>query len=211
MGVVVSHQVARRVSSRPRDPAEVLYDWFQNQYWSPDLYLTLANSENAFVELSDGKVLIYEMPTPQHQGIVGNLYMALRAHVQATHCGKVFVAPLPVQLWRGKFREPDVMFYRSIHLARIGEQFAGPPDWVAEVLSSSTRNIDMLTKTGEYALAGVPEYWLIDPEMQRVTVYTLPENAETYHLSAEYNVGEQVRAETLPGFTVLAGELFTYD
>jgi Uma2 family endonuclease len=208
MGISISSQVARRVSSQPRDPAEVLYDWFKNRYWSPDLYLSLANSENAFVELSDGKVVIYEMPTPQHQSIVGNLYTALRTYVRTTHQGKVFIAPLAVQLWRGKFREPDVMFYKSPHLTRVGDQFAGPPDWVAEVLSPSTRNIDMLTKTDEYALAGIPEYWLIDPEMQRVTVYTLPEGAENYHLIAEYNVGEQAHAETLPEFAVSVDELF---
>jgi Uma2 family endonuclease len=115
---------------------------------------------------------------------------------------------MPVQLWRGKFREPDVMFYRAEHLARIGEQYATSPDWVAEVLSPSTRDMDLFTKIDEYALAGIPEYWLVDPEAQVVAVYTLAEGAETYHLVAEYHAGQHIQAQTLEGLALSVDELF---
>jgi Uma2 family endonuclease len=207
MGVITGHQVARRVLTGPRDPAEVLYDWFQSQWWTEELYLALANSENAFVELSEGKVVIYEMPTPRHQSIVGNLYVALRAYGQAGERGKAFVSPMPVRLWRGKFREPNVMFYRAENLERVGEQFGGPPDWVAEITSPSTRDVDILTKAGEYALAGISEYWLIDPGEKVVAVYVLPQGAETYRLAGEYRVGQEVQAQTLQGFNIAVDTL----
>jgi Uma2 family endonuclease len=208
MEVMAGHQVARRVLTGPRDPAEVLYDWFQNRRWSEELYLALANSENAFVELSEGKVVIYDMPTPKHQTTVLNLAVAVRQYADEGGHGKLFIAPMPVRLWRDKFREPDVMFYRTENLDRIGEQYAGPPDWVAEIASPSTRDIDALTKAGEYALAGIPEYWLVDPEEQVVAVYVLPEGAETYRLVGEYRVGEQLQAQTLEGFGMAVDTLF---
>lgn len=207
MAMITGHQTTRRVLTGPRDPAEVLYDWFQNRRWTEELYLTLANSENAFVELSEGKVVIYEMPTPRHQNIVGNLYVALREYDQAAERGKAFVSPMPVRLWRGKFREPDVMFYTSANLERIGERFGGPPDWVAEITSPSTRDVDILTKAGEYALAGIPEYWLIDLDEQVVSVYVLPEGAETYRLQGKYGLGQEVQAQTLPGFEIAVDKL----
>ncbi len=180
---------------------------FQNQQWTEELYLALANSRNAFVELSEEKLVLYEMPTPRHQSIVGNLYVALREYGQAGERGKAFVSPMPVRLWRDKFREPDVMFYRNENLDRIGEQFGGPPDWVAEITSPSTRDVDILTKAGEYALAGIPEYWRIDPEEKAVTVYVLPQGAEIYRLAGEYRVGKEVQAQTLKGFSIAVDTL----
>ena len=208
MSIIAGSQVARRVRQVPRDPANVLYEWFHNQHWTSESYLALANSENAFVELSDGKAVIYEMPTPAHQSIVGNLYMALRVYARTVNQGRAFVAPLPVQLWRSKFREPDVLFYKTAHQERIKEQFVESPDWVAEVISPSTRSVDMLTKVDEYALAGIAEYWLIDPERRYVTVYVLPEGAESYEICAEYTAGQVLTAVTLPAFRLAIEELF---
>jgi len=208
MQAIAGHQVARRVLTGPPDPAEVLYDWFQTRRWTESLYLELANNENAFVELSEGKVVIYNMPTPRHQAIVLNLAVALRQYAAQENRGQVFVAPMPIRLWRQKFREPDVMFFRTEHLDRIVEQYAGPPDLVVEITSPSTRDVDILTKTGEYALAGIAEYWLIDPEAQAVAVHVLPAGAETYHLVGEYRAGEQIEAQTLEGFSLAVDALF---
>jgi Uma2 family endonuclease len=38
------------------------------------------------------------------------------------------------------------------------------PDWVCEVLSPTSAARDRVTKRHLYARAGVPYYWLIDPE-----------------------------------------------
>ena len=47
----------------------------------------------------------------------------------------------------------------------------GAPDFVAEVLSESTRKKDMVLKLGKYRNAGVREYWVIDMKGRRVLVY----------------------------------------
>jgi len=85
------------------------------------------------------------MPTPQHQSIVLNLAALLREYPNS----KTLIAPVPIQLWPGKMREPDVMLYRAEHLDRIRDQFAGPPDLVIEVLSPSTRAVDLGEKMYE--------------------------------------------------------------
>ena len=58
----------------------------------------------------------------------------------------------------------------------------GAPDFVAEVLSKSTRRKDIGVKTYKYANAGVREYWMIDPKDMKVIVYTFAQNddAEDY-------------------------------
>jgi len=66
--------------------------------------------------------------------------------------------------------------------------------------------VDIL-KAGEYALAGIPEYWRIDPEEKAVTVYVLPQGAETYRLAGEHRVGKEVQAQTLKGFSIAVDTL----
>ena len=47
----------------------------------------------------------------------------------------------------------------------------GAPDFIVEILSPSNRYHDMYRKLNKYRLASVREYWIIDPEKKRVTVY----------------------------------------
>ncbi len=199
MGVVISK--TKTVLS----PERQLYEWFAEQRWNQELYLALANNRNSFVELSDGKVVIHDMPTPAHQHVAGSLYVALREYEKRGEHGRAYAAPMPVRLWPGKFREPDVMYYRAEHLDRVGEQYGGPPDLVAEVLSPSTRGLDTGTKAEEYAAAGITEYWLLDLEAKTVTVYVL-ENGE-YSFAALYRSGETVCSETLDALTVQVDDL----
>ncbi len=45
------------------------------------------------------------------------------------------------------------------------------PDWICEVLSPSTARRDRLVKADLYLRAGVPHYWLIDPEARLLEAY----------------------------------------
>src|SRR3972149_7934837 len=148
--------------SRP-ETKDIVYNWLTERRWTQDEYLLFANDQNTLIELSDGKVVIHEMPTPQHQSIVLNLAALLRHYPES----KTFTAPMPIQLWPGKMREPDVVLYRTEHLDRVQEQFAGPPDLVVEVLSPSTRSVDLGEKMGEYAQADIPEYWIAEQDAQK--------------------------------------------
>ncbi len=196
----------KRLPETPVTSLETIgWEWFLDQYWDEALYLALANSRNILAELSDGKVTLM-MPTPAHQQVTGNLYAALREYGRAGNRGRAYMAPMPIRLWPGKFREPDVAFYKTEHLDRVGEQYGEVPDLVAEVISPSTHVVDRGAKREEYAQAGVPEYWLLDPETRTVTVYVLAEGK--YRFAALYREGETARSETLEGLQVEVSDLF---
>jgi Uma2 family endonuclease len=127
--------------------------------------------------------------------------------VLANKLGEVYFAPTDVRLYEGTVRQPDVLFIREENRGRITRQgLDGPPDWVAEVISAGTRETDEVAKLADYARAGVPEYWLVDPADQTIRVYTLHEGA--YRLAAAYTPGQTARSETLPGFAVTVDTLF---
>jgi len=172
--------------------------------WTETAYFALPDT-NRYVELSEGELIMPPHPTRSHQKAVEGLFVRLRTFVQDHELGEVHVAPLPVRLWPGKIREPDVLFVAREHSDRIGEQFFGVPDLVMEVTSSSTRRTDRVEKLVEYAQAEVEEYWIVDPEARTVEVFTLREGA--YEALGKWGTGETARSALLAGFEVAVDEV----
>lgn len=172
--------------------------------WTEHDYLELGT--NRLVEFSEGCIEVLSTPTKLHQRIARFLFLLLQECVSARALGEVFFAPLPVRLWPGKFREPDIVFVRP----ERGE-YAGQPegaDLVVEVLSpgEENRRRDVETKRGEYARAGIPEYWIVDPEARRVTVLVL--EGAAYREHGTFGPEDTATSATLPGLAVSVAELF---
>jgi Uma2 family endonuclease len=173
--------------------------------WTESEYFALPET-NRYLELSEGRLIMPPHPTNTHQAAVGRLYRWLDEFVQAHNLGIVRLAPLPVRLWTGKVRGPDVFFMAREHSDRIGEQFFGPPDLVMEVTSPGTRRVDRNEKPTEYARAGVAEYWIVDPSAQTVEVFVLREGS--YRLLARWGSGQIARSALLDGLEISVAQLF---
>ena len=173
--------------------------------WKEEDYFSLPDT-NRYVELSDGRIIMPPHPTFSHQEALKRFFLRLQAYVEKNNLGIVQIAPLPVRLWPGKIREPDIFFIGKEHSDRIGERVCGVPDLVVEVISSSTERTDRVEKFLEYAKAGIREYWLIDPEKKTVEVYSL--RGGDYILVGKYSGSQVATSEMLPGFKLRASELF---
>jgi Uma2 family endonuclease len=174
--------------------------------WSVEEYLALPG--NRLVEYSAGRLEVLPVPTTLHQWIVLYLYRNLHAFVGRTW-GLVLVAPLRVQLWPGKFREPDVVFMLAKHRGRVGEDFWDGADLVMEVLSDDPkdRRRDLVTKRREYAEAGIAEYWIIDPKRKQITILGL--KGKKYVSRGSYGPGREARSHLLRGFWVDVAAAFS--
>lgn len=188
------------------EPAkDFLFALYGESRWSEEDYLAMSDRVNRIIEFSEGRLAIPPMPTPEHQSIVLTLAIILNAWALA-HNGRAFVSPMPVRLWRGKFREPDVMLYSAAHRDRIEKQFGGVPDLVVEVLSPGTEKVDTDEKMDEYARAAIPEYWVVAVGAARVEQYVL--EGEHYRLQATLGAGEMLRAVTLADLEVAVDEVY---
>ena len=125
-------------------------------------------------ELIDGEHYVTPSPNPRHQWILGNLYFLIRSWVEQRRPGIVFMAPLDVVFTRFDVVEPDVL-YLSNERARqslTAANVQGVPELVIEIGSPSTRKRDETIKRRLYEREGVSEYWLVDPELDVIRVYT---------------------------------------
>ena len=142
----------------------------QGEYTVED-YLALPDEQR--VELIDG--VIYDMTAPgvRHQIIAGEVYAQLLRCVEehGVPC-MPGIAPIDVQLDRDNrtMVQPDVIIAFDPDL-NIGKRLYGAPEFVLEILSPSTRSKDQILKLHKYKEAGCLEYWIVDPENERVMVY----------------------------------------
>ena len=191
----------RAQTDEEREPTWGIAALFPSQgTWSEAEYLDL--DTNILIEFSDGYLEFPPMPTTSHQRILLYLYGLLLAHIHVHDLGEVSVAALPVRLWARKFREPDVVFMLKEHADRIDDRFWKGANLVMEVVNGDKkdRHRDLVDKRREYARARIPEYWIVDPEKEKITVLRL--TGKTYAVHGEFTRGAVATSHLLPGFTV---------
>jgi Uma2 family endonuclease len=197
----MSQAPSARVSEDEPEPTWGIAQLFPAQgHWSEEEYLAL--NTNHLVEYANGFLEFPSMPTAMHQMITAYLYGVLLALSTAHDLGRVLFAGLRVRLWPGQYREPDVVFMRKEHRARMGNRFWDGADLVMEVVSEGDedRNRDLVEKREEYARAGIPEYWIVDPLEERITVLRLARKRYVVH--GEFGKGATASSHLLPGFIV---------
>lgn len=167
--------------------------------WSEAQYLRLTDQTNRLIELCDGTVEVLPMPTRQHQAISRALFLALLAFVEPRG-GTVFYAPLRVRVAPNRFREPDLVLLLDAHDARNQNAFWLGADLVVEIVSPDDVERDTVIKRAEYAAAGIPEYWIVQPAQGTITVMQL--GGATYGVHGVFPRGEVATSALLPGFRV---------
>ena len=147
------------------------------------------------------------MPTIVHQRLVQFLLLTLSRY-EGIHGGMVLTAPHPTTLQSDKVRQPDLVYKLSKNLPGPDEKYFRGADLVMEVVSgdSNSHKRDYETKVLDYAEAGIPEYWIVDPQKNLVTVLTL--QAEKYVLHGEFTAGQIATSVLLSEYSVKVDELF---
>jgi len=153
--------------------------------------------EDTWAEWVDGEVIVLSPASDRHQDLSDWLAFILRVFAETHDLGVVRSAPFQMKLERG--REPDILFVAREHLDRLLEsRLDGPADVVVEITSPDSLLRDRGAKFAEYELGGVREYWLIDPERERVDFYRL--DAEGYYERAPVDAEGAYHSKVVPGF-----------
>ena len=157
---------------------------------------------NRMVELVAGRLEVLPMPTWLHQLIVRYLFEQLSSFVASQGGGTVLLAPLPIRLFPGTIREPDVLYVTAENTPQEKNGYPERVDLVMEVVSDSeqARTRDYEEKRSDYARGGVAEYWIVDYQLSRITVLTLVSG--TYRDAGAYTTGQFAKSLLIPGFAI---------
>ena len=192
---------------------EVAYLFPAQGHWSERDYLALEGicGDKIRVELSRGRLDVLPVPTILHQLILDFFYDLLNEYVRPRGLGRVLTSGVRVRVKPRKrhgFREPDVAYMNAERAKRQRNDYWDGADLVMEVVSGDAkdRRRDLVTKVKEYALAGIPEYWVIDPDQKFIRVHALAGAA--YRLHGEFRPGDTATSVLLPGFTVGVDAVF---
>ena len=156
-------------------------------------------------EILDGELNVTPSPVPRHAKVVFEISRALGDYADGAG-GQVFGSDVDIVLSGHDVVVPDVVYIASNRMEAIGEKAVhGGPSLLVEVLSPSTQHIDRGKKRDIYARFKIPEYWLVDPDLNTVERCSEP-SGDDYETVEVFT--SDMPAATLPGFVLRFEKVF---
>ena len=126
------------------------------------------------------------------------------------HNGSYQVLPAPF----GVFIKKDERNYFEPDISVICDQDKldqkgchGAPDWIIEIVSPSSRQMDYMRKLPIYKKTGVREYWIVDYDKQLISVHLLPKTDEAHLYHWEDRIKVSIYPDLEIDFLVLSDYL----
>jgi Uma2 family endonuclease len=176
-------------------------------HWTYADYLRLPD-DGTRCEILEGARVMTPAPFTRHQWVSENLGSVLSGFVRGRDVGRIFRAPYDVILADDVVVQPDILFIAKTRMEIVKKRgIFGPPDLVIEILSESDPKRDTVRKLAIYGRHGVPEYWIVDPEWDRIEV--LVREGDALVRRALHESGEIRSLVALPGFAAPLAEIFS--
>jgi Uma2 family endonuclease len=151
-------------------------------------------------EVLGGELFVNPAPRRDHQAISANLDWILQRFLRSSEMGMLFTHSVDLYLGRHDVVQPDLVVIRT---PRLG--IYRPEGIIDELLSPSTRGIDLIRKMALYARSGVPEYWIADPERRILVIHKLQGGD---FVAVEPDADGWIASPTLSGLRVDPAEVF---
>jgi Uma2 family endonuclease len=178
-------------------------------------YLTYDNGTDTRYELVDGELLPMSLGTGKHGAIIRFLLLQFESLLPTSQQPWI---PLPgllgIRSPRGRrwdtCRIPDITILSQEQWEEMAEREAvidfneTPPFLVVEVVSPSTKMDDYRSKRSEYGLLDIPEYWIVDPLEEKVTLCLLD---YSFYDLIEFRGDQPIESPTFPNFNVTASQI----
>lgn len=173
-------------------------------------FLELDNSSDEYYEFIDGKVYNQASPSTMHQRISVNFTGIFRDFFKNKNC-EIFHAPFDIQLKKENEKlENKVIPDIAVICDKSGlndKNYIGVPTLIIEILSPSNQAQDLITKMNLYQNYGVQEYWIVNPKLFSVQIYTLNKEG-SYEQSGVYKNKEIAKSSIFPDLKVNLEEIF---
>jgi Uma2 family endonuclease len=142
-------------------------------------------------ELIDGTLVVTPSPSRRHQLVSSRLHVLL-----ASACPTdllVLAAPTDVRLAADTVLQPDLLVVDRAEFDEDGRPLC--PLLAVEILSPSTRHVDLALKHARYQVAGCPAYWVVDPDAAELRAWELHDRE---YVAVAHVTGAEAHAATHP-------------
>ncbi|MBD3195302.1 MAG: hypothetical protein GF317_09620 [Candidatus Lokiarchaeota archaeon] len=181
--------VPSKLNLKGEDYLLMKFNVSEKEFWE------IANEDSNF-ELINGVLIIHSPASTEHEELFGYLNFLLRYYTEHTKHGKVFGSRLVMRLSEKWNPEPDLMVILPKHYERIKEtRIEGPADLVIEILSPTTRELDLTKKLPYFRRAGIGEIWIIDPKNHDITIYWEKEEKKWSRENADVYIESRILPE----------------
>ncbi|MGI6049873.1 MAG: type II toxin-antitoxin system prevent-host-death family antitoxin [Acetivibrionales bacterium] len=184
---------------------------YAGQKVSYEEFMDIYENSELRMEYVEGEIILSASPSFAHQEISGNLYLVFSKFLKGKKC-KVVYAPFDVHFYKPDSNDPDVCQPDLLIACDIEEKlnekgrYMGTPSLVVEILSPSSRSLDMIKKLNTYMLSGVNEYWMADPDNKTVIVYIFKDRKIENFIT--YKNDEVVSSRVFNGMVAPLSEVF---
>lgn len=184
---------------------------YERKKVSYEEFMQIYEKSESRMEFINGEIFLLASPNIFHQEILGDLYLLFKQYFKGKKC-KPYMAPFDVHFKKQNIKDPDVMQPDLIVLCDIDNnvtvkgRYMGTPTLTLEILSPSTKTKDVIYKLNTYMTSGVSEYWIVDPDTRKITIYSFIDNK--VDKMETYKNGETASSEIFEGLTVNIDELF---
>jgi Uma2 family endonuclease len=149
----------------------------------------LALPEERRAEVIRGVIVEQAAPGGAHGGVQVALAGVLFDPFQRGRGGPGgwwLASEVDIELERHEIYRPDVLGWRRDRVPeRPRERVVRVrPDWVCEILSPTNAATDLGPKLITYHRAGIPHYWIVDPEHRALTVFRATDEGYVIVLAA---------------------------
>jgi Uma2 family endonuclease len=178
-------------------------------------YLVYSDGTDTRYELVDGELREMSVGTGRHADIAEFLYDQFREQIKqrelpwTTKQMTVGIRSPRGRRWDTS-RIPDITILDQAQWKAMADRAAvidfnePPPILVVEVVSPSTKTDDYRSKRGEYGVLEIPEYWIIDPLEEKVTLGILDDEFYDLH---EYRGDQLIQSPTFPDLKLTAMQI----
>jgi len=164
-------------------------------------------SEDERWELINGEAYAMSAPSRLHQKILVELARQIGNYLEEKTC-EIYVAPFDVRLPKRNEKDEQIDTVVQPDLSIICDEnklddkgCRGAPDWIIEILSPSSKLMDMEVKRKLYEQHGVKEYWIIHPEERYIMIYLFDFQGK-YNQPIIFSLDKPVQVSLFPDLNI---------
>jgi Uma2 family endonuclease len=189
---------------------DVVMSFPEQDFVSLEEFYKMRENTERILEYIDGIVFMSPSPSTKHQRISGRLHAKVFNFLEGKDC-EVFHAPFDIELKNDKMEGTKIVVPDlSVICDKSGlmeNKFVGVPTLIIEILNPSNQSHDLVFKLNLYMQYGVNEYWIVNPMLNIVQIYSLNDEGQYQQLDALKEKGI-ARSEVLKGFQINLEDLF---